>query len=233
MNDLKQEDKASSKDSKGRQKRPLSRISHSRRNELPYQTDLRKREELKCRKRDENDQADEEEKVSELDDSEIQMGYDRKGNSKEVIFADLQEGSYFGELALKTNDKTRANLRDVRDGRCYTSVWAVQNTHFFYLTDKDFEIVKEEQKRRKEAELLAFLRKAPAFKDLRYKQLKLLQSQFVDEIRTRGSKVYEQGEKVTHLYIIKQGEVAQSLKEYQDKPDYMEIDTKEIFKKPW
>ncbi len=38
---------------------------------------------------------------------------------------------------------------------------------------------------------------------------------------------------MTHLYIIKQGEVAQSLKEYQDKPDYMEIDTKEIFKKPW
>lgn len=72
------------------------------------------------------------------------MGYDKKGNSKEVIFADLHEGSYFGELALKTNDKFRASLRDVRDGRCYTSVWAVQNTHFFYLTDKDFEIVKEE-----------------------------------------------------------------------------------------
>ena len=55
----------------------------------------------------------------------------------------------------------------------------------------------------------------------------------MDEIRTRGSKVYQQGEKVTHLYIIKKGEVKQSLKEYQDKPDYMETDTKEIFKQPW
>jgi len=82
--------------------------------------------------------------VSEMSDSDLPIGTDKKGNSKEVIFAELLSGSYFGELALHSNNKETANLRDVREGKCYTSVWAVQNCHFFYLTDKDFDNFLEE-----------------------------------------------------------------------------------------
>lgn len=64
-----------------------------------------------------------------------------------MIFAELQAGSYFGELALESPlDPKRKNLRDVRMGRCFTSIWAVQNTHMFYLRDKDWDWFLFEQK---------------------------------------------------------------------------------------
>ena len=56
-----------------------------------------------------------------------------------MIFAEITAGSYFGELGLhQFNNKEMARLRDVRAGRCYTSIWTVQNTHLFYLDDKDY-----------------------------------------------------------------------------------------------
>ena len=62
--------------------------------------------------------------VSEISDSDLPIGYDAAFQPKEVIFAELNAGSYFGELSLRTHNKKRAHLRDVRMGRCFTSVWA-------------------------------------------------------------------------------------------------------------
>jgi hypothetical protein len=86
---------------------------------------LKNREDIKKIKVVNKDGDSSHEKVSELEDEELNIGVDKNGNSKEVIFADLAEGSYFGELALHTSNKDRQNLRDVREGRCYTSVWTV------------------------------------------------------------------------------------------------------------
>ena len=49
-------------------------------------------------------------------------------------------------------------------------------------------------------------------------------------MRTRGSKIYEQGDKADYIYVIKSGEVRQTLKTYEDKPNYVDTETKEIFK---
>ena len=81
--------------------------------------------------------ADNEYEVSEISDSDLPIGYDGTV-PKEVIFAELNAGSYFGELSLKQFNNKRSHLRDVRMGRCFTSVWAVQNTHLFYLEDRDY-----------------------------------------------------------------------------------------------
>ena len=73
--------------------------------------------------------------VSELSDEDIPIGYDTKGNPKEIIFSELNAGSYFGELGMKVydNDKEKEKMREIRYGLCFTSVWAVQNTHLFYI----------------------------------------------------------------------------------------------------
>ena len=76
-----------------------------------------------------------------------------------------------------------------------------------YLTDKDYEDLQREQKLRKEDEMLKYLRKVNLFKDLRYKQLKALYQQFQYQVRTRGSKLFQQGDKAEYIYVIKNGEV--------------------------
>ena len=76
--------------------------------------------------------------ISEVSDSELPIGFDFQ-QPKEVIFAELGKGSYFGELSLAKKDQKRSHLRDVRMGRCFTSVWAVQNTHLFYMEDRDYQ----------------------------------------------------------------------------------------------
>lgn len=83
--------------------------------------------------------------MSELSDSNLEIGYDAKNAPKEIIFADLKEGSYFGELSLtyKGKNAAKAACQEVRNGICYTSVWAIQNTHFFYLEDKVWEEILE------------------------------------------------------------------------------------------
>ena len=84
-----------------------------------------------------------------MSDSELPIGFDKAFQPKEVIFAELNQGSYFGELSLCKSNKQYCHLRDVREGRCYTSMWAVQNTHFFYLEDKDYENFLLQQEKRK------------------------------------------------------------------------------------
>ena len=115
--------------------------------------------------------------ISELADDEIPITENKNGEPNEVIFADLGTGSYFGQMALQCHDKDKQHLKEVRLGRCFTSVWATQNTHIMYLTDKDYEDFLREQKARKEDEMLKYLRRVPVFKDLRYKQLKGLTQQ--------------------------------------------------------
>ena len=63
-------------------------------------------------------------------------------------------------------------MKEIQSGLCFTSVWATQNTHIMYLTDKDYENFLREQKNRREDQVLKYLRKVPVLKDLRYKQLK-------------------------------------------------------------
>jgi len=63
--------------------------------------------------------------VSEISESELPIGYDNLLSPLEIIFAELGQGSYFGELSLQANNKAKAHLRDVKEGRCFTSVWAV------------------------------------------------------------------------------------------------------------
>ena len=76
--------------------------------------------------------------ASEISDGDLPFEYSN-GQPKEMIFAELTAGSYFGELGLHSNDsKEMQRLRDVREGRCYTSVWSVQNTHLFYLKNEDY-----------------------------------------------------------------------------------------------
>ena len=95
-----------------------------------------------------------------MSDEDLPIREDLNGEPVEVIFAELQGGSYFGELALETPlDQSRKNLRDVRMGRCFTSIWAVQNTHLFYLTDHDWSQFLYDQKLRKQYEMIAYLRK--------------------------------------------------------------------------
>ena len=86
-----------------------------------------------------------------------------------MIFADLGAGSYFGELGLHSNSKEMARLREVREGRCFTSVWAVQNTHVFYLENQDYLQIIEQHQRNKEIEMLAYMRNVHLFKNLTYR----------------------------------------------------------------
>ncbi len=62
--------------------------------------------------------------VSELSDSEIPIEYDNFMMPKEVIFAELGEGSYFGELGIVEKNGPMGHLVDVRKGLCFTSIWA-------------------------------------------------------------------------------------------------------------
>lgn len=77
--------------------------------------------------------------ASELDDEELPIGHCKSGEPKEVIFAELGAGSYFGELSISQNDKEKQHFQEIRMGRCFTSVWTIQNTHLFYLSIKDYE----------------------------------------------------------------------------------------------
>ena len=52
-------------------------------------------------------------------------------------------------------------------------------------------------------------------------------------MRTRGSKLFQQGDKAEYIYVIKNGEVRQFLKQYHDRPNFVDTETKEIFKQPW
>ena len=83
-------------------------------------------------------------------DEDLPIGYDTKGNPKEIIFSELNAGSYFGELGMKVfgDDKEKEKMREIRYGLCFTSVWAVQNTHLFYIEDKDYKDVLNEIKKR-------------------------------------------------------------------------------------
>ena len=43
--------------------------------------------------------------VSEISESELPIGYDNLLSPLEIIFAELGQGSYFGELSLHTDKK--------------------------------------------------------------------------------------------------------------------------------
>ena len=104
-----------------------------------------------------------------MSDSELPIGFDKSFQPKEVIFAELNQGYYFGELSLCKTLKQFNHLRDVREGRCYTSMWAVQNTHFLYLENKDYENFLYQQEKRKLSEMQTYFRKVPIFTKLTYR----------------------------------------------------------------
>lgn len=61
-----------------------------------------------------------------MSDTDLDIGYDKLSCPKEIIFAELSDGSYFGELSLgyKGKNPAKAACQEVRNGLCYTSVWA-------------------------------------------------------------------------------------------------------------
>ena len=80
--------------------------------------------------------------------------------------------------------------------------------------------------------MLKYLRSIPALKDLRLKQLQTLLGHFSYQVKNRGSKLFEQGDKAEHVYIIRSGEVSSYMKLYKDRPSYKDTETKTIHKKP-
>ena len=94
-------------------------------------------------------------------------------------------------------------MREIRDGRCYTSCWAIQNSHFFYLSAKDFQFVLSEQLRRREIEMLQYIRKIPAFDPLTHRMYKSISKAFSYVVKIRGSKLFSQGEKANYIYIVR------------------------------
>lgn len=66
----------------------------------PYEEDLRKREHA--------NKANNNDVVSELSDGDLDIGFDKAYKPKEIIFAELNEGSYFGELSLSYKGKSAA-----------------------------------------------------------------------------------------------------------------------------
>ena len=89
----------------------------------------------------------------------------------EIIFSELNSGSYFGELGLRVfgDDKEKEKMREIRYGLCFTSVWAVQNTHLFYIEDKDYRDVLAEIKKRIQIEKFDYMKGVPTFKALTYR----------------------------------------------------------------
>jgi hypothetical protein len=78
------------------------------------------------------------EEVSELSDSDLEIEYDEKARPQEYIFAELNRGQYFGTLSLQTNEPERMAMRELRNKKCFTSIWCLQNTHSFYMDNDDF-----------------------------------------------------------------------------------------------
>jgi len=57
---------------------------------------------------------------------------------------------------------------------------------------------------------------------------------FTHEKRIRGQKLFKQGQSADYIYIVKEvGELQCSLKQFEAKPDFKDVDTKAIFEKPW
>jgi hypothetical protein len=77
------------------------------------------------------------ESVSELSDSEIPIKY-YHGKPSEVVFADVGRGHYFGSLSLSQRDPTRIRITDLKEYRCFTSLYALQNTHVISLDNPSF-----------------------------------------------------------------------------------------------
>ena len=97
---------------------------------------------------------------STVSDGELPIGFDNDMNPKEVIFAELPEGCYFGELSLPApgHDAKRRKLRGERHGLCFTSVWATTNCHTFYIESDDFIEVTAKIQQRTEDENMKYLR---------------------------------------------------------------------------
>ena len=70
------------------------------------------------------------------------------------------------------------------------------------MTKADYKKFKEEQARRREIEMMAYFRKIPAFKVLKYKQLKNLHLHFEAAVKGRGSRLFTQGDKADYIYVV-------------------------------
>ena len=62
--------------------------------------------------------------------------------------------------------------------------------------------------------------------------LKSLFKIFKHDTFDRGSMLFEQGDQADFLYLIKEGEVHMTLKKFEEKPNFKDVETKKIFSKP-
>ena len=143
------------------------------------------------------------EEISDLNDSDLDIEFDEQAKPKECIFAELERGQYFGALSLQTGDPNHSKLRDVRNKKCHSSIWCLQNTHTFYIENKLFQEFLRYQHERLVSEKKVFLRGIPFIKLLTYKQLLSLTGCFQYFRYERGNFLFEQGDDCTHLYIVK------------------------------
>ena len=197
-------------------------VASAKKVEEPEYDDLKERE----RKMRDN------EEISDLSDSDLEIEYDDNAKPKEVIFAELERGQYFGVLGLQTGDPHHVKLRDGRNKKCFSSVWCLQNTHTFYIENKHFQEFLRNQQERLVAEKKVFLRQIPFIKLLTYKQLLSLTGCFQYFRYERGNFLFEQGDDCTHLYIIKDGEFKLEIKQEQDKPAFTDVELDKIFVAP-
>lgn len=58
----------------------------------------------------------------------------------------------------------------------------------------------------------------------------MLSKEFKYQAKTRGSKLFQQGDKADYVYVIRSGDVRSYYK--MMKPDYKQTDAKKIFDKP-
>ena len=88
------------------------------------------------------------------------------------------------------DDKEKEKMREIRYGLCFTSVWAVQNTHLFYIEDKDFKDVLAEIKKRIQLEKFMFIRRVPTFEALTYRQIQNVNRHFTTTHKIRGHRLF-------------------------------------------
>lgn len=60
--------------------------------------------------------------------------------------------------------------------------------------------------------MIKYLRRVPLFKQLRFKQLKMLSKEFHYQEKTRGSKLFSQGDKADYVYVVRSGDVRSYIK---------------------
>ena len=156
---------------------------------------------------------------STLNLNELAIEFDYEQNAKEDFYGELNEGDYFGELAI-LNGQAKS-----------MTAWCLQNTHYITITRKQVEKLQQMVKQRTQYEKIAFLKALPQFKAITQSKLKTMIDQFKQAPKIRGAYLFQEGEPASHIYIIVNGEFKVIKKVHKAKLAFEE-DADNIFKDP-